>query len=155
MSLELRGIRHGFPGSDWRLEIDRFAVTPGEVQGLIGPNGSGKSTLLRIAAGILSPGEGTVRLEGRDLFGMKREAAARTLGYLPQETASEYDFTVRELAAMGRHPHTGRFGALTARDRSVIRECLSQTGLDRLADRPLSRLSGGERKRAFLAEVSR
>ena len=153
MSLELNGIRWNFPGSEWRLRVNRIRIPGGEVLVVIGPNGSGKSTLLRIAAGILRPRAGHVLFEGSDIFRLSRAAVARRLGYLPQETGSDTDFTVSELARLGRYPHTGLFGGMAAADRAIVRECLEQTGLETLADRPLSRLSGGERKRAFLASV--
>jgi len=153
VSLELTGIRWSFPESEWRLGVDRLLVPPGDVLVVIGPNGSGKSTLLRIAAGILRPREGRVLFRGSDIFRLSRAAVARRLGYLPQETRSDTDFTVTQLVRLGRYPHTGLFGGMDATDHAIVRECLAQTGLEDLADRPLSRLSGGERKRAFLASV--
>jgi iron complex transport system ATP-binding protein len=104
--LELKNIIHRFPESSWELNINRFSVSPGEVQGIIGPNGSGKSTLLRISAGILDPLAGDVTLGGNKLKKLKRHTIARQVGYLPQELSSEYDFTVEELVRMGRYPHT-------------------------------------------------
>lgn len=151
--LLLNGIIHRFPESQWELAIPKFTLKPGEIRGIIGPNGSGKSTLLRIAGGIITPLQGEVRLKDRAMRQQKRPVIARILGYLPQELASEYDITVEELVRMGRYAHTRRMGILDTDDIRIVRENLTRTGLSPLSSRRLSRLSGGEKKRAFLASV--
>ncbi len=151
--LELKDIRHVFSESDWTLRVSSLELYPGEILSIIGPNGSGKTTLLRIASGVLEPLEGTILLQGKNIFELKRRTVARALGYLPQETASLYDFTVEEVVCMGRYPHTGGFGTLEQGDRAVVQECLDLTEMTSFRKRPLSRLSGGEKKRAFLASV--
>jgi len=151
--LELIDIQHKFPDSDWSLHVPSLTLSCGELLCIIGPNGSGKSTLLRIAAGVLVPVQGRVRMKRQDLSRLNRRAIARQLGYLPQETASLYDFTVEEIVRMGRYPHTTGIGSLGISDLAVIRQSLHLTEMESLAKRPLSRLSGGERKRAFLASV--
>jgi iron complex transport system ATP-binding protein len=151
--LELKDIRHGFAESDWTLRISSLELFSGEVFSIIGPNGSGKSTLLRLASGVIEPLEGTVLLNGKNIFELKRRSVAKSLGYLPQETVSLYDFTVEEVVRMGRYPHTQGFGTLEKRDNVVVQECLDLTELTSLKKRSLSRLSGGEKKRAFLASV--
>jgi iron complex transport system ATP-binding protein len=151
--LELKDIRHVFPESDWTLHVPSLEILPGEIFCIIGPNGSGKSTLLRIASGVLEPLEGTILLRGKNILELKRRSVARSLGYLPQETVSLYDFTVEEIVKMGRYPHTRAFGTLQSKDHAVLQECLNLTELTPLRGRPLSRLSGGEKKRAFLASV--
>jgi iron complex transport system ATP-binding protein len=151
--LELKDIRHVFSESDWTLHVSSLELYSGEIFGIIGPNGSGKSTLLRIASGVLEPLEGTVLLNGNNIFELKRRSVARSLGYLPQETVSLYDLTVEEVVRMGRYPHTQGFGTLDNSDNAVVQECLDLTELKPLKERPLSQLSGGEKKRAFLASV--
>jgi len=151
--LELKDIRHGFAESDWTLHISSLELISGEIFSIIGPNGSGKSTLLRIASGVLEPQGGTVLLNGNNIFELKRRSVARSLGYLPQEIVSLYDLTVEEVVRMGRYPHTQGFGTLEKSDNVVVQECLDLTEMTTLKERPLSRLSGGEKKRAFLASV--
>jgi iron complex transport system ATP-binding protein len=133
--------------------MSSLELFPGEIFGVIGPNGSGKSTLLRIASGVLKPLEGNILLRGTNIFDLKRRTVAKSLGYLPQETVSLYDFTVEEIVRMGRYAHTRGFGTLEKKDIAVIDECLELTEMTPLKERPLSRLSGGEKKRAFLASV--
>ena len=151
--LLLAGITHRFADSGWQLSVDRFSVGRQTLTGIIGPNGSGKSTLLRIAAGVMAPVAGDVCLGGKPLAKMERRGVARQLGYLPQEVASLFDYSVEDVVRMGRYPHASAFGSLGAGDLKVVERCLSRAELLEMRKRPLSHLSGGERKRALLASV--
>lgn len=151
--IELQNIRHSFVGSEWEMNIPNLTLNANEILGIVGPNGSGKSTLLRIAAAILLPKQGEVKLLQNNIHKMDRRSIARHLGYLPQELTSEYDYTVEDIVSMGRYAHTKGFGRLDQSDRQVIQESLKLTATEPLKNRRLSRLSGGEKKRAFLASV--
>jgi iron complex transport system ATP-binding protein len=151
--LQLHALRHRFPESDFILTIPELTIRSGEHLAVIGPNGAGKTTLLRLAAGILRPENGTARLQGRDLAQLDRRTAARTIGYLPQDLSSHSDYRVEELVTMGRYPHLPVFGNPGAQDRVIVEESLKATEAENLKHRRLSGLSGGERKRAFLASV--
>ena len=151
--IELRGIRHNFPEAEWELDLQELSLSAGEILGIIGPNGSGKTTLLRIASGIVRPLQGTTLVCQEDLSRMDRRTVAQNLGYLPQELSSEYDFAVEDLVRMGRYPHTSSWGRLGPDDLQAIQASLEATGMTDLRGRRLSRLSGGEKKRAYLASV--
>lgn len=151
--LDLLGIRHAYPGAAWSLEVDEFRLTGSGLVGLIGPNGAGKSTLLKIAGGVLAPSAGTVRLFGTPLPTIARREVARSLGYLPQTTVPSFDYSVRDVAGMGRYPHAPGGRAMTTDDISAVERALKATEMNALATRRLSRLSGGECKRAMLASV--
>ena len=151
--ISLKNIQHRFFESDWELQIPHFNLFPRQILGIIGPNGSGKSTLIRIAAGILQPLRGSVLLQNKDMKKLKRRTIARNLGYLPQELISQYDYSVEELVSMGRYPHTRGIGSLDQSDLEAVRRSHQLTDMEALSSRPLSRLSGGEKKRAFLASV--
>ena len=151
--IDLERIRHRYAGSSWDLWIPEFSFHAGEILGIIGPNGSGKTTLLRIAAGILSPLEGRVFLQNQPLKEMDRRSIARRLAYLPQELSSEYDYTIIDIVRMGRYPYSRGFGHLGPSGQKAVRESLEFTSLTPLAGRRISQLSGGEKKRAFLASV--
>jgi len=129
-------------------------VRPGEFVAVAGPNGSGKTTLLRTASRALAPRAGRVLLEGRDLY---REtpaaAAARAIAVVPQDAPVEFEFLVEEMVLMGRHPHLGRFDVETGRDRAAARRAMEMTGTWELRDRPITELSGGERRRVLLARA--
>jgi iron complex transport system ATP-binding protein len=128
-----------------------LAVAAGEFLGVLGPNGCGKTTLLRVLRGTLRPRAGRVRLEDRDLRTIDVRALARTMAYLPQDLAIELDFTVRELALMGRSPHVSRFARESAADRHVAQRAMEQADVQHLAERAVTALSGGERQRALIA----
>ena len=141
--LELEAVSYQYAGSAWRLDAVTLHVASGEVVAVIGPNGSGKSTLLRLGAGVVAPTSGRVSLEGREMSGLARREVARTLGYLPQQVASEFDYRVEEVVAMGRYPHLSGAGFLSAGDVAVVDRCLAEAEIECYRGRRLSRLSGG------------
>lgn len=122
----------------------------GEVLALVGPNGCGKSTLLKTALGLLPPQSGGVLLNGTPIAALSRRDIARRLSYLAQESTVP-DLTVAQLALAGRYPHTRYPHVYTDADRAVAERALLRVGISHLADEPLSRLSGGTRKKAYLA----
>ena len=129
-----------------------LAVRGGEIVGLVGPNGAGKSTLLRALAGIASY-EGTVSLEGRPLTALPPRSRARRLAYLPQDRRIEWAMPVRDVVALGRHPFQRRFARLDDADRDAVARAMQQVGIEALAERPATVLSGGELARTLLARA--
>ncbi|NOY82172.1 MAG: ABC transporter ATP-binding protein [Kiritimatiellaeota bacterium] len=137
----------------WSLRVASLTVKRGEVLSIIGPNGSGKSTLLRLAAGVIEPGQGRVWLGDILMTEMDRAAVARRLGYLPQHIRPQFDLRAGEIAALGRRPHLLGLGRLRRRDRTAVEAAMRATETLHLSERLLSQLSGGERRRVFLASV--
>jgi len=130
-----------------------LTVPTGALFGILGPNGSGKTTLLRVLAGILAPASGRVRLDGTDLRGLSRRDVARRVAVVPQETHLAFDYSVLEIALMGRYPHLGTFGLEGPRDVEIAREGLAATGTQHLERRSFSTLSGGEKQRVVIASA--
>jgi iron complex transport system ATP-binding protein len=128
-------------------------VTSGEIFGLLGPNGSGKSTLLRLMSGVARPRTGQVLFTGRDLQTYDREALARQIAVVPQESRIELPFSVLEVVLMGRSPYLKRFGFEQKHDLAVAQCAMEQTGVSILATREIHELSGGERQRVVLARA--
>jgi iron complex transport system ATP-binding protein len=132
-------------------------LAPGEVTAIVGPNGAGKSTLLACLAGLIAPASGTTTLAGAPLAGLPPRQRARQIGYLPQTPEVAWDVTVATLVSLGRLPWQGgplhRAHATPAEDAAAIAAALAAMDLAALAQRPLSRLSGGERARALAARV--
>ncbi len=139
--------------TDQRVRLHRttLEVERGTVTGLIGRNGSGKSTMLALIASELQPTTGTVLINGDDIHALSLTERARRRAILTQETTVSFAFTVREVVGWGRTPwqHTDR----AADNERVVREAITSQGLDELVDRPVTSLSGGERKRVHIARV--
>jgi iron complex transport system ATP-binding protein len=141
-------------GYDERAPVVRgvsLSVPPAGIIGILGPNGSGKTTLLRMLAGTRHPQRGTVTLDGLPLTGLSRTALARRMAVVPQETQLAFDYTVAEVAMMGRYPHLGAFEIEGPADLAVIEETLTSTGTLHLRDRLFATLSGGEKQRVVIA----
>jgi len=141
-------------GYDERTPVLRgvsLTVPADGLVGILGPNGSGKTTLLRMLAGTRRPQRGAVALGGAPLTGFSRASLARRMAVVPQETQLAFDYTVAEVAMMGRYPHLGAFEIEGPRDIAVIDETLAATGTRHLKDRPYATLSGGEKQRVVIA----
>ncbi len=129
-----------------------FAVEEGEWLGLLGPNGAGKSTLLRAIAGLL-PHQGSIRLGSADSGSLRRRDRARSVALVPQEPVMPGGMTVIEYVLLGRTPHLHYLGSEGAADLAQAQLAMEMLDLKRLADRMLSQLSGGERRRVALARA--
>jgi iron complex transport system ATP-binding protein len=130
-----------------------LSVEPGAIVGLLGPNGCGKTTLLRMLAGTLVPQRGQVSLDGGVLATMPRRHVARRIAVVPQDTHLAFDYTVLEVALMGRYPHLGAFELEGPRDLAAVRDGLDATGTLDLAGRQFQTLSGGEKQRVIIASA--
>ena len=130
-----------------------LAIGRGKVAALLGPNGAGKSTLLRVAAGLLAPVAGAVRIAGKDVGGMERRAAAREIAFVPQSEAAAAGFRVREVVAMGRAPHQSGWMRERDEDRAAIDEAIARCDLGAVEGRAVETLSGGEQRRVAVARA--
>ena len=128
-----------------------LAAPRAAIVGILGPNGSGKTTLLRLLAGTRQPQQGTVTLDEAPLSSLPRAALARRMAVVPQETHLAFDYTVAEVAMMGRYAHLGPFQIEGPDDVAVIDETLSATGTLHLKERLFATLSGGEKQRVVIA----
>lgn len=145
-------LRH--PGADRDAVRDvALRVAEGEIVALIGPNGSGKSTLLGGLGREIRPRSGCVRFAGEDAFHVPRRRFARRVARLPQDPACPEGLRVEDLVRHGRHPHVGAFAPHGPADARAVRAALAAMDLLDLRTRKLETLSGGERRRAWLAMV--
>jgi iron complex transport system ATP-binding protein len=151
MRVQVEDISFAYDDGDTVLEDVSVTVDSARLLGLIGPNGSGKSTLLKLISGVLRPDRGRVRLGGDDVRSLSARAIGRRLAMVAQDRPIGFEFTVREVVAMGRTPYLGRFGREGRRDRRAIREAMRLADVADLGDRSIREISGGERQRVFLA----
>ena len=127
-----------------RLREMDFHAEPGEHIAILGPNGAGKSTLLNALAGLL-PTKGHVAWNGQDLAKIPFLQRGRMLSWLGQESHAEFAFPVRDVVAQGRHAWGDDFAG--------VDEAMATLDITHLAQRPITQLSGGERRRVFLARA--
>jgi iron complex transport system ATP-binding protein len=127
-----------------RLEAVSLDLGPGELVAVVGPNGAGKSTLILALAGLLAC-KGLVQWNGQSLSRIAIAERGRRLAWVGQEALFEFAFPVEEVVAQGRYAWGD--------DPSGVAEALRELDLTHLADRPVTRLSGGERHRVGLARA--
>jgi len=143
-------LRH--PGAERDAVRDlSLALREGELLVLVGPNGSGKSTTLSGLARTLRPRAGVVRLGDSDVWRLGARAFARRVARLAQSPIAPPGLDVEGLVAAGRHARRRLFGGASPEDRRVVHEALATMDLLDHRRRPLETLSGGERRRAWLA----
>ena len=155
-ALGTRGLAVGYGRRRRRREVLRnlnLGVRAGELVCLLGPNGVGKSTLLRTLARMQPALEGVVELGGIDLGRLSQIDLARRLGVLLTDRLALGALAARRVVELGRYPHSGWWGRVTARDRSAVEAALEAVGATHLAARDFSRLSDGERQRIMIARA--
>ncbi|MFF4196309.1 ABC transporter ATP-binding protein [Nonomuraea sp. NPDC001831] len=126
-------------------------VAQGELVAVMGPSGSGKSTLLNLAGGLDRPTSGTVRIEGRDLAGVRDLAALRrgSVGYVFQDLNLIPSLTAAENVMLPRELDGVRAGQARREALAV----LADVGVDQIAGRFPEELSGGQRQRVAIARA--
>ncbi|MEV4709247.1 ABC transporter ATP-binding protein [Actinoplanes sp. NPDC049316] len=129
------------------------SIPDGSFTVIVGPNACGKSTLLRALAGLLTPKQGAVVLDGREIGSYRAKEVARRLGLLPQTATAPEGISVADLVARGRYPHQRLLRQWTPEDENQVAAAMDATGVTALADRAVDELSGGQRQRVWMAMV--
>jgi iron complex transport system ATP-binding protein len=144
MILELEAVGFSYEKDKDFIHDLSFSIGEGDFIGLLGANGSGKSTILKLASGILNPLSGDLRLWGRAMHTYKNRDRAKLISYLPQTLDVQVPFSVRELVSMGLYPYD-------IPPAMTVKEALELVGLSGKAEASIADLSGGERRRTFIA----
>ena len=139
---------HGVPVVD---DVS-FSLPAGCLCGLVGMNGAGKSTLLQALGGSQPLAAGSVRIDG---LPPARAQRLQRLASVPQSERVDWDFPVRvrDVVMMGRYGRMNLLRWPSAADRQAVEQALERVDLAPLAERPIGALSGGQRKRVFLARA--
>ena len=151
-ALELKKLTVGY-GSKAVLKEIAGSISQGSFVSLLGPNGSGKTTLLKTLAGLLTPLAGTVCLWGDSISELSQQELARRQAVVLTQRSHQGLMTAYQLAALGRHPHTGFLGSLTPEDERKTLQALELVGAAELAHRYIDQLSDGERQKVMLARA--
>lgn len=149
VAVRLRDVTAGY-GERIALEEITLDLPTGSLVAIFGPNGGGKSTLLKLIAGLLTPSTGTV-----ETLGLPAGQAAKRIAYVTQAELVDWSFPVSvwDVAMMGRYPALGLFRRPAAADRAAVESALEQVGMADHRHSQIGALSGGQRRRAFLARA--
>lgn len=129
-----------------------FTVQKGEFVAILGPNGAGKSTLVLALSGVIPLKGGRIEILGREIGRLSLKERARRIAVLTQDSEMRFPFSCREVVAMARYPHGGRWQMEAAGDREAVERALRLTDTQVIADRLIAEVSGGERQRALMAK---
>jgi ABC-type Mn2+/Zn2+ transport system ATPase subunit len=149
LAVGLRDVSAGY-GDVIALSAVSIDNARGSLLAVFGPNGGGKTTLLKLIAGLLPPWSGTI-----EVLGAPPGAQARRVAYVPQAELVDWSFPVSvwNVAMMGRYPRLGPFHQPGPRDRDAVAAALRRVGMLERSRSQIGGLSGGQRRRAFLARA--
>src|SRR5262245_38488542 len=151
-SLSVRDVTVVYASGTATLHDTAFELGPGTICGLVGINGSGKSTLFKTVMGLLRPQKGRILISG-----LAVDAALRRniVAYVPQAEEVDWNFPVlvEDVVMMGRYGHMGFLRLASAADRRKVSEALERVGMSAFRERQIGELSGGQKKRVFLARA--
>lgn len=145
--LEIHKLCGGY-GQKTILREVSLSARDGEITAILGPNGCGKSTLLKTICGILPAISGQIMLDGQDLLSLS--SIAQKIAYLPQNRQVP-DITVGRLVLHGRFPYLSYPRRYRQEDHQIAEKVMAQMGILDLAEKPLSKLSGGQQQKAYIA----
>lgn len=125
----------------------------GTFYGLIGANGSGKSTLLELLSGGLAASSGHVLFQNKKIENFSRQELATKMALVPQHFSMDFEYSIRDVVLMGRHPHIPRFSAPSMQDFATVDAAMETMDIQRLSKRKVNALSGGELQRVVMARA--
>ncbi|VEP16800.1 Manganese transport system ATP-binding protein MntA [Hyella patelloides LEGE 07179] len=127
-------------------------VEPGTITALVGPNGSGKSTLFKSIMGFLKPTQGQIHVGG---LTVQKAQKKQLMAYVPQSDEVDWNFpvSVYDVVMMGRYGYMNLLRIPGSKDRRLVMESLERVGMIDFRHHQIGELSGGQKKRAFLARA--
>ena len=126
-------------------------VKKGDITAILGPNGIGKTTLLHLILGWIMADKGTIYLKGKNLEEYSRREMGRLIGLVPQDEHITFEYSLLEYVLLGRTPHLHSLESPGKKDYEAALTALEKVGLENLADRPVTHLSGGEKQLVLVA----
>lgn len=135
------------------LKDVHLQLEAGIFYGLIGANGSGKSTLLELLSGGLAASSGHVLFQDKPIARYTKPELATKIALVPQHFSMDFEYSVRDVVLMGRHPHIPRFSAPSAKDFKEVDAAMETMDITHLSDRTVNALSGGELQRVVMARA--
>ena len=142
-----------YPKGPQILRDISFEAKSGEILAILGPNGAGKTTLLRCVMGMLSWESGQALLDGEDIRGIPERRLWRRLAYVPQARSASSVYTAFQTVLLGRSSRIGGFSGPKKEDIEAVQKVMDMLGIGYLADKPCSRISGGELQMVLIARA--
>ena len=151
-SLLVEGLSVIYSNGHKALDNASFSIPRQSITALVGINGSGKSTLFKAIMGFVKSSGGRIELFGGSV---KDALKANLVAYVPQNEEIDWDFPVlvKDVVMMGRYGHMGFLKLPNDNDYEIVKDSLKKVGMLELENRQISELSGGQRKRVFLARA--
>lgn len=151
-SVAVRDLSVTYPNGLTAVHDASFELGPGTICALVGVNGSGKSTIFKAIMGFVKPSAGTVRLCG---LPVDEAISQNIVAYVPQSEDVDWNFPVlvEDVVLMGRYGHMNFLRVPNRTDRRKVDEALERVGMSAYRKRQIGELSGGQKKRVFLARA--
>ncbi len=130
-----------------------FALGEGSLLAILGPNGAGKTTLFRCMLGEQKRYSGLIAIDGTDVRTLSARALAHRIAYIPQTHAPAFRFSVRDMVLMGTTHRISPLSAPKAGELAIAEQAMKRLGVEALADRDFSRISGGEQQLVYIARA--
>ncbi len=140
-------------GSIEIIDKASFSIDKGDFSCIIGANGCGKTTLLKTILGLLPALGGGAFIDGQDICELPPMKRAKLLAYIPQAHTPPFPYSVSDVVLMGRTPHIGNFAHVSYADKKIVWDALCLLGIDKLAEQPYTRLSGGQQQLCLIARA--
>ncbi len=152
--LSLDGVYFQYAPND-HIVLDNLdlEIPAGKITAILGPNGTGKTTLLHLLLGLLKPTRGVVNVAGKPHREYSKQALSQLIGLVPQFESVPFNFSVFEYVLLGRSPYLKPFQLPGDDDLKITGQALEQAGISKLADKPVTEISGGERQLVNIARA--
>ena len=150
--ISAKGVFVSYRNGHTALRDASFEVPTGTITGLVGVNGAGKSTIFKAIMGFVPVAKGEIRILGQSV---KAALKANLVAYVPQAEEVDWSFPVlvEDVVMMGRYGHMGFFRVPSAEDHAAVASSLARVNMTEFRKRQIGELSGGQRKRVFLARA--
>ena len=154
--IEIKKLNFKYPGAKrgtLQLTNVNIEIEKGKWTTILGPNGSGKSTLAKALVRINKAKNGLLLLDGKNIFEYKGKEFAKKVAYIPQQIEIPHGTSVYDFISFGRNPYLGVTGALSKKDKEIIKNTMQQTTTWQWKDKMMDELSGGQRQKVLIAMI--